>query len=115
MYLEIKHLICSNYGYIYIPFVKLATKGVMNLDKKLRDAIHVKTPSDLNIWSQMRENYEAIILEDCDFSQAKVARMANNLHDYKGRPLLTVMKGRRLVAKAYHEGVACKEKRCHGF
>ncbi|XP_057843224.2 nonsense-mediated mRNA decay factor SMG7 isoform X2 [Cryptomeria japonica] len=44
---------------------------VMDLEKKLRDSIQAKTPSDPNIWSQMRENYEAIILEDHDFAEAK--------------------------------------------
>ncbi|GLJ28613.1 hypothetical protein SUGI_0563850 [Cryptomeria japonica] len=46
-------------------------KRVMDLEKKLRDSIQAKTPSDPNIWSQMRENYEAIILEDHDFAEAK--------------------------------------------
>ncbi|KAH9304136.1 hypothetical protein KI387_008540 [Taxus chinensis] len=44
-------------------------KRVMELEKKLRDSIQAKTPSDPNIWSQMRENYEAIILEDHDFAE----------------------------------------------
>ncbi|ERN18017.1 protein SMG7 [Amborella trichopoda] len=39
-------------------------------EKALRKSIQSKVPSDPNIWRQMRENYEAIILEDHDFSES---------------------------------------------
>ncbi|XP_058115626.1 nonsense-mediated mRNA decay factor SMG7 [Magnolia sinica] len=39
------------------------------LEKGLRKAAQAKIPSDPNAWLQMRENYEAIILEDHDFSE----------------------------------------------
>lgn len=42
----------------------------IELEQRLRNSIQAKTPSDPNIWGQMRENYEAIILEDHDFSEA---------------------------------------------
>ena len=42
----------------------------IELENKLRSSIQSKTPSDPNIWAQMRENYEAIILEDHDFSES---------------------------------------------
>eukprot|EP00252_Welwitschia_mirabilis_P011770 TRINITY_DN2618_c0_g1_i1.p1 TRINITY_DN2618_c0_g1~~TRINITY_DN2618_c0_g1_i1.p1 ORF type:complete len:1126 (-),score=267.15 TRINITY_DN2618_c0_g1_i1:602-3979(-) len=43
---------------------------VIELEQKLKNAIQTKTPSDPSIWSQIRENYEAIILEDHDFSES---------------------------------------------
>ncbi|KAL5985704.1 hypothetical protein ACLOJK_027691 [Asimina triloba] len=39
------------------------------LEKGLRKAAQAKVPSDPNAWLQMRENYEAIILEDHEFSE----------------------------------------------
>jgi len=42
----------------------------IELEQRLRNSIQAKTPSDPNIWGQMRENYEAIILDDHDFSEA---------------------------------------------
>lgn len=42
----------------------------IELEQRLRNSIQAKTPSDPNIWGQMRENYEAIILEDHEFSEA---------------------------------------------
>ncbi|CAL9107622.1 unnamed protein product [Musa acuminata var. zebrina] len=41
----------------------------VELEERLRRSASSKVPSDPNIWLQMRENYEAIILEDHDFSQ----------------------------------------------
>ncbi|XP_077222226.1 nonsense-mediated mRNA decay factor SMG7-like [Tasmannia lanceolata] len=41
----------------------------IELENGLRKAAQSKIPSDPNAWSQMRENYEAIILEDHHFSE----------------------------------------------
>ncbi|KAJ8641272.1 hypothetical protein MRB53_017966 [Persea americana] len=42
----------------------------MELENGLRRAAKAKVPSDPNTWLQMRENYEAIILEDHEFSES---------------------------------------------
>lgn len=47
---------------------RLFNKNI-ELDKKRRKAAQAKIPSDPNTWLQMRENYEAIILEDHAFSE----------------------------------------------
>ncbi|XP_073123264.1 nonsense-mediated mRNA decay factor SMG7-like [Henckelia pumila] len=47
---------------------RLFNKNI-ELDKKRRKAAEAKIPSDPNTWQQMRENYEAIILEDHAFSE----------------------------------------------
>lgn len=39
------------------------------LENGLRKSAQAKIPSDPNVWLQMRENYEAIILENHDFSE----------------------------------------------
>jgi protein SMG7 len=39
------------------------------LEKKRRRSAQAQVPSDPNIWPQLRENYEAIILEDHAFSE----------------------------------------------
>lgn len=44
-------------------------KKNVELENGLRKSAQSKTPSDPNAWSQMRENYEVIILEDHDFSE----------------------------------------------
>ncbi|XP_010928322.1 nonsense-mediated mRNA decay factor SMG7 [Elaeis guineensis] len=44
-------------------------KKNIELENGLRKSAQSKVPSDPNIWLQMRENYEAIILEDHDFSE----------------------------------------------
>ncbi|KAK7276664.1 hypothetical protein RIF29_17808 [Crotalaria pallida] len=41
----------------------------LELENKRRRSAQVQVPSDPNAWSQMRENYEAIILEDHAFSE----------------------------------------------
>ncbi|XP_058788316.1 nonsense-mediated mRNA decay factor SMG7 [Vicia villosa] len=41
----------------------------LELDNKRRRSAQVRVPSDPNAWQQMRENYEAIILEDHAFSE----------------------------------------------
>ncbi|CAN4118646.1 unnamed protein product [Withania somnifera] len=47
---------------------RLFNKNV-ELDNKRRKAAQARVPSDPNAWQQMRENYEAIILEDHAFSE----------------------------------------------
>ncbi|CAN4109309.1 unnamed protein product [Withania somnifera] len=47
---------------------RLFNKNV-ELENKRRKAAQVRVPSDPNAWQQMRENYEAIILEDHAFSE----------------------------------------------
>ncbi|XXG52144.1 hypothetical protein AAC387_Pa03g0531 [Persea americana] len=42
----------------------------IELENGLRMAAKAKVPSDPNAWLQMRENYEAIILEDHEFSES---------------------------------------------
>ncbi|XP_042399856.1 protein SMG7-like [Zingiber officinale] len=49
---------------------RLYDKNV-ELENGLRLSAKSKVPSDPNAWLQMRENYEAIILEDRDFSEKK--------------------------------------------
>lgn len=49
---------------------RLFNKNI-ELDKKRRKAAQAKIPSDPNTWLQMRENYEAIILEDHAFSEQR--------------------------------------------
>nr|CAD1831813.1 unnamed protein product [Ananas comosus var. bracteatus] len=44
-------------------------KKNIELENGLRRSAQSKVPSDPNIWLQMRENYETIILEDHDFSE----------------------------------------------
>ncbi|XP_058205657.1 nonsense-mediated mRNA decay factor SMG7-like [Rhododendron vialii] len=46
----------------------LYTKNV-ELENRRRKAAHARIPSDPNAWQQMRENYEAIVLEDNAFSE----------------------------------------------
>lgn len=41
----------------------------IELENRLRKSAKSKVPSDPNAWLQMRENYEAIILEDHEFSE----------------------------------------------
>ncbi|KAG5010972.1 hypothetical protein JHK87_019487 [Glycine soja] len=41
----------------------------LELESKRRRSAQVRVPSDPNAWQQMRENYEAIILEDQAFSE----------------------------------------------
>ncbi|KAK4481756.1 hypothetical protein RD792_012667 [Penstemon davidsonii] len=41
----------------------------LELENKRRKAAQARVPSDPNIWQQMRENYEAIVLEDHTFSE----------------------------------------------
>ncbi|AET00210.1 telomerase activating protein Est1 [Medicago truncatula] len=43
--------------------------NVIELEKKRRKSAQTQVPSDPNIWPQLRENYEAIILEDYAFSE----------------------------------------------
>ncbi|KAG5555969.1 hypothetical protein RHGRI_006565 [Rhododendron griersonianum] len=45
--------------------------GLLNveLENRRRKAAHGRIPSDPNAWQQMRENYEAIVLEDNAFSE----------------------------------------------
>ncbi|KAL0453202.1 UNVERIFIED_CONTAM: protein SMG7 [Sesamum latifolium] len=47
---------------------RLFNKNV-ELENKRRKAAQLRIPSDPNTWQQMRENYEAIILEDHAFSE----------------------------------------------
>ncbi|KAI7991189.1 Glyceraldehyde 3-phosphate phosphatase [Camellia lanceoleosa] len=44
-------------------------KRNVELENKHRKAAHARIPSDPNGWQQMRENYEAIVLEDHAFSE----------------------------------------------
>lgn len=39
------------------------------LESKLRKAAQARVPSDPNVWQQMRENLETILVEDHDFSE----------------------------------------------
>ncbi|KAI3421390.1 Protein kinase domain-containing protein [Psidium guajava] len=41
----------------------------IELDNSRRKSAQARVPSDPNVWQQMRENYEAIILEDHSFSE----------------------------------------------
>ncbi|CAA7407549.1 unnamed protein product [Spirodela intermedia] len=41
----------------------------LELEEARRKAVKLKIPSDQNAWSQMRDNFETIILEDHDFSE----------------------------------------------
>lgn len=41
----------------------------IELENKRRRSVQARIPSDPNAWQQMRENYEAIILEDHAFSE----------------------------------------------
>lgn len=41
----------------------------IDLENGLRKAAQAKVPSDPNVWFQMRDNYEAIIINDHDFSE----------------------------------------------
>ncbi|XP_039164159.1 protein SMG7 isoform X2 [Eucalyptus grandis] len=41
----------------------------IELDNRRRKSAQARIPSDPNVWQQMRENYEAIILEDHTFSE----------------------------------------------
>uniref|UniRef100_A0A7N0RIR8 Protein SMG7 n=1 Tax=Kalanchoe fedtschenkoi TaxID=63787 RepID=A0A7N0RIR8_KALFE len=47
---------------------RLYEKNV-ELENKRRKAAQARIPSDINAWQQMRENYEAIIVEDHAFSE----------------------------------------------
>lgn len=47
---------------------RLYNKNV-ELENKCKRSAHARVPSDPTAWQQMRENYEAIILEDHDFSE----------------------------------------------
>ncbi|XP_043691198.1 protein SMG7 [Telopea speciosissima] len=44
-------------------------KKNIELENKHRKSVQARIPSDPNAWQHMRENYEAIILEDHDFSE----------------------------------------------
>ncbi|CAO2837384.1 unnamed protein product [Amaranthus hypochondriacus] len=44
-------------------------KKTIELEKKRQKSLQAKIPSDFNTWLQIRENYEAIILEDYAFSE----------------------------------------------
>lgn len=44
-------------------------KKNIELEKKRQKSLQAKIPSDFNTWLQIRENYEAIILEDYAFSE----------------------------------------------
>ncbi|EPS74174.1 hypothetical protein M569_00570, partial [Genlisea aurea] len=41
----------------------------VELENKRRKAVQARVPSDPNAWQKIRENYEAIVLEDHDFSE----------------------------------------------
>ncbi|XP_043718683.1 protein SMG7-like [Telopea speciosissima] len=47
---------------------RLYNKNI-ELENKRRKSVRARVPSDPNAWQQMRENYEAIILEDHAFSE----------------------------------------------
>ncbi|XP_021745811.1 protein SMG7-like [Chenopodium quinoa] len=47
---------------------RLYNKNV-ELENTRRKSAHARVPSDPNVWQQLRENYEAIILEDLSFSE----------------------------------------------
>ncbi|KAJ4979962.1 hypothetical protein NE237_010742 [Protea cynaroides] len=47
---------------------RLYNKNI-ELEKKRRKSLQARIPSDPNAWQQMRENYEAIILEDHAFTE----------------------------------------------
>ncbi|KAG1327900.1 protein SMG7 [Cocos nucifera] len=56
------------FGMSSITFVVMFEKNI-ELENGLRKSAKSKVPSDPNAWLQMRENYEAIILEDHEFSE----------------------------------------------
>ncbi|KAJ6807832.1 protein SMG7-like [Iris pallida] len=51
-------------------------KKNLELETGLRKSAQSRVPSDPNTWFQIRENYEAIILEDHDFSQKREVELA---------------------------------------
>ncbi|WJX31948.1 hypothetical protein P8452_20332 [Trifolium repens] len=55
----------------------------LELESKRRRSAQVRVPSDPNAWHQMRENYEAIILEDHAFSEKHNIEYALWLLHYK--------------------------------
>ncbi|KAF8050377.1 hypothetical protein N665_1984s0007 [Sinapis alba] len=48
----------------------------IELEAKRRKAAQARTPSDPNVWQQIRENYEAIVLEDHAFSEQHAVEFA---------------------------------------
>ncbi|KAL8129378.1 hypothetical protein V2J09_018533 [Rumex salicifolius] len=55
----------------------------VDLEKKRRKSAQARVPSDPNAWYQIRENYEAIILEDHGFSEKHEIEYALWLLHYK--------------------------------
>ncbi|KAJ6852355.1 protein SMG7-like [Iris pallida] len=55
---------------------ELLYKKNLELESGLRKSAQSRVPSDPNTWFQIRENYEAIILEDHDFSQKREVELA---------------------------------------
>ncbi|KAL2895865.1 Protein SMG7 [Bienertia sinuspersici] len=54
---------------------RLYNKNV-ELENTRRKSAHARKPSDPNVWQQIRENYEAIILEDNSFSEQHEIELA---------------------------------------
>lgn len=54
---------------------RLYNKNVV-LENARRKSAQARIPSDPNVWQQMRENYEAIILEDLSFSEQHEIELA---------------------------------------
>lgn len=54
---------------------RLYNKNV-ELENTRRKSAHARIPSDPNVWQQIRENYEAIILEDHSFSEQHEIELA---------------------------------------
>ncbi|KAG0502516.1 hypothetical protein HPP92_002588 [Vanilla planifolia] len=52
-----------------VPLFNIDNSKNIELENGLRKSAQAKIPSDPNVWLQMRENYEGIILEDHDFSE----------------------------------------------
>lgn len=48
----------------------------VELESTRRKSAHARIPSDPNVWQQIRENYEAIILEDHSFSEQHEIELA---------------------------------------
>ena len=48
----------------------------VELENARRKSAHARIPSDPNVWQQIRENYEAIILEDHSFSEQHEIELA---------------------------------------
>lgn len=64
--LSLSHVVCVHVSTFIFALLLIQN---IELESKRRRSAQARIPSDPNAWQQMRENYEAIILEDYGFSE----------------------------------------------